>query len=160
MRTDFPADAVVERLRGAGKTVATAESCTGGGIGQALTSVSGSSSVYVGGVISYTNSVKQNVLRVPGAILEEHGAVSPETAMAMAVGVRNLLSTDFGISVTGLAGPNDDGSGKPVGLVYIGLASKTGVFAIEYHFSGHRQSIRAQAVCAALELLLSEISND
>ncbi len=156
MMTDLAA-AVVERLKATGKTVVTAESCTGGGIGQALTSVSGSSSVYLGGVISYTNPVKQNVLGVSGAILEEKGAVSAETAKAMAVGVRNLLSANFGISVTGLAGPDGDGSGKPVGLVYIGLANETDVCAVEYHFSGHRESIRAQAVSAALELLLSEL---
>lgn len=155
MMTDLSA-AVVERLKATGKTVVTAESCTGGGIGQALTSVPGSSSVYLGGVISYTNPVKKNVLKVPASILEEKGSVSAETAEAMAAGVRSLLSADYGISVTGLAGPDGDGSRKPVGLVYIGLANQTAVRAVEYRFSGHRQSIRAQAVCAALELLLSE----
>ena len=157
MRTEFPSFAVVERLKAAGKTVATAESCTGGGIGQALTSVSGSSAVYLGGVISYTNQVKQDLLSVPNQMLVDHGAVSSETAAAMASGVRNLIKADFGISVTGLAGPDGDGSGKPVGLVYIGLASETGVRVEAYHFSGHRQSVRAQAVCAALELLLTEL---
>lgn len=156
MMTDL-SSAVVERLKATGKTVVTAESCTGGGIGQALTSVAGSSAVYLGGVISYTNSVKQKLLCVSAEVLKEHGAVSEETAMAMASGARDLLSADFGISVTGLAGPDGDGSGKPVGLVYIGLANQTAVRAVEYRFSGHRQSIRAQAVCAALELLLSEL---
>ena len=80
------------------------------------------------------------------------------TAMAMAAGVRTLLKSDFGISVTGLAGPDGDGSGKPVGLVYIGLAGASGIRAEKYVFSGHRQSIRAQAVSAALNLLLSELA--
>lgn len=157
MRTEFPAAAVVERLKAAGKTVVTAESCTGGGIGQALTAIPGSSAVYLGGVISYTNAVKHAVLGVSDKLLEEKGAVSAETAMAMAVGVRKLLKADYGISVTGLAGPDGDGSGKSVGLVYIGLASASGVRVEAFRFSGHRQSIRAQAVCAALELLSSEL---
>lgn len=157
MRTELPSVAVVERLKAAGKTVATAESCTGGGIGHALTAVSGSSTVYLGGVISYTNQVKQNLLGVSAQCLDDHGAVSAQTAASMASGVRNLIKADFGISVTGLAGPDGDGSGKPVGLVYIGLAGETAVRVEAYHFSGHRQSVRAQAVAAALELLLNEL---
>ncbi len=157
MKTDSPAVAVVECLKAAGKSVATAESCTGGGIGQALTSVSGSSSVYLGGVISYTNPVKENLLGVSSQILEEKGAVSAETAAAMASGVRELLKADYGVSVTGLAGPDGDGSGKPVGLVYIGLVGQSWIRVEEYFFSGHRQSVRAQAVTAALNLLLNEL---
>ena len=140
-------------------TISTAESCTGGGIGHALTAVSGSSAVYAGGVISYTNEVKEKVLGVPAEILEQYGAVSSQTAKAMAEGIRNLLQTDFGVSVTGLAGPDGDGSGKPVGLVYIGVSDKTSADAHEFVFKGDRQSVRAQAVDAAIELLLNTIKN-
>ena len=109
---------VLERL--SGKTLVTAESLTGGGIGAALTAVPGSSEVYKGGVISYTNWVKENILRVPGEILETYGAVSAQTAQAMARGVRELLKADVAVAVTGLAGPGGDEFGNPVGTVFIG----------------------------------------
>ncbi len=150
---------LVSVLKEKALTISTAESCTGGGIGHAVTAVSGSSSVYAGGVISYTNEVKEKVLGVPAEILEQYGAVSSQTAKAMAEGVRNLLHTDFGVSVTGLAGPNGDGSGKPVGLVYIGVSDKTSADVHEFVFKGDRQSVRAQAVDAAIELLLNAIKN-
>lgn len=146
-------------LKEKGLTVSTAESCTGGGIGHAITAVSGSSSVYAGGVISYTNEVKAKVLGVPQECLEQYGAVSSQTAKAMAEGVRTLLCTDFGVSVTGLAGPNGDGSGKPVGLVYIGAACKNGTEVREFIFSGDRDAVRRQAVDAAIELLYEITKN-
>ena len=153
MKIEELAQNVIERLKLDQKTVASAESCTGGGIGHYLTSVSGSSAVYTGGVISYTNEVKAHILGVPEEVLEEKGAVSAETAAAMAEGVRRLMNTDFGISVTGLAGPDGDGSGKPVGLVYIGLCSgRTTVH--EFVFSGNREEVRNQAIASALEILL------
>ena len=155
MRTEELARAVVTALKARGKTLSTAESCTGGGIGHALTAVPGSSAVYLGGVISYTNGVKEKLLGVPHATLETCGAVSPETARAMARGVRTALGTDLSLSVTGLAGPDGDGSGKPVGLVYVGCCTGGGTEVREYRFSGGRQSVRAQAVQAALELLLT-----
>ena len=138
-------------------TVATAESCTGGGIGHRLTAVSGSSAVYMGGIISYTNDVKEKVLNVPSEMLREHGAVSAPTAKAMAEGVRRLLNSDFGVSVTGLAGPTGDGSGKPVGLVYIGIAQSRQTDVQEYLFSGSREEVREQAIQAAIELLLNTV---
>lgn len=143
---------LIARLKQTGQTLATAESCTGGGVGHLLTAVSGSSSVYTGGVISYTNEVKEKILGVPADILEKYGAVSSQTALAMAQGVRRLLGTDWGISVTGLAGPNGDGSGKPVGLVYVAVSGQAEQVQ-ECHFSGDREVVRTQAVEAVLKLL-------
>ena len=146
-------------LKEKGLTVATAESCTGGGIGHAITAVSGSSAVYAGGVISYTNEVKEKILGVPAQTLETFGAVSSQTARAMAEGVKSLLHTDFGISVTGLAGPDGDGSGKPVGLVYIGVACQEGTVVHEFLFHGNRDAVRSQAVDAGLQQLYNAIKN-
>ncbi len=137
-----------------GRTIATAESCTGGMIGAALTAVSGSSAVYKGGVISYWSQVKEELLAVDGATLSNFGAVSSATAMEMAEHVRTLLKTDAAVSVTGLAGPDGDGSANPVGTVFVGFANEKVVIAREYHFNGDRQQIRQQAVIAALNLLL------
>lgn len=152
-------DELIRLLNEKSLTVSTAESCTGGGIGQALTAVSGSSAVYAGGVISYTNEVKERLLGVPAEILEQYGAVSAKTAEAMVKGIRDLLQTDCGISVTGLAGPNGDGSGKPVGLVYIGIAYGEETLVHEFLFKGDRDAVREQAVDAALEMLIKTIKN-
>ncbi len=141
----------------AGKTLVTAESLTGGGIGAALTAVPGASAVYKGGVISYCNEVKHKILGVPQDVLTEKGAVSEDTARAMARGARALLKADIAVSVTGLAGPGGDEFGNPVGTVFIGYADKQTSFARELHFSGTREEIRNQTVCAALKLLLSKI---
>ena len=137
-----------------GKTLSTAESCTGGGIGAALTDVPGSSAVYKGGVISYTNEVKREILCVPAEWLDKYGAVSPWVAMEMASGVRGLLHTDVAVSVTGLAGPGGDDKGHPVGTVYIGYADETILLARHYLFSGEREQVRHQAAEAALRLIL------
>ena len=139
-----------------GKSLVTAESCTGGGIGAALTSVPGSSAVYKGGIVSYTNWVKENALGVSAAILAEKGAVSAEVAEAMAVGAKNKLSADIAISVTGLAGPGGDEYGNPVGTVFIGYADDKKITSIACYFEGDRESVRAQAVQAALLMLLNE----
>lgn len=139
----------------AGKTLATAESCTGGMIGQLLTGVSGASQVYKGGVISYTNEVKQNVLGVDGKLLENIGAVSAPVAEAMAAGVRKLLNADAAVSVTGLAGPGGDEFGNPVGAVFIGFASETKSEVKEFHFTGDREAVRQQAAEAVLKLILA-----
>ncbi len=137
----------------AGKTLATAESCTGGGIGAALTAVPGSSEVYKGGIISYTNFVKETLLGVDGQMLKEEGAVSDPVARAMALGARKALQADVAVSVTGLAGPGGDAYGNPVGTVYIGYSDENMTLAREFHFAGDRQSVRHQAVTAALELV-------
>jgi len=143
---------VIQRLKG--KTLVTAESCTGGGIGAALTAVSGSSAMYKGGIISYTNWVKQNILGVDADLLETAGAVSAPVAEAMAKGVRKVLEADIAVSVTGLAGPGGDDFGNPVGTVCIGLCNQWESFAVKYHFEGDRESVRRQTVQAALELVL------
>ncbi len=139
-----------------GKTLVTAESLTGGGIGAALTAVPGASAVYKGGVISYCDEVKHAVLSVPEEILGEKGAVSAETAQTMATGVRSLLKADIAVSVTGLAGPGGDEFGNPVGTVFIGYSDEQTSFAREYHFAGDRDTIRRQTIERALQLVLSQ----
>lgn len=143
---------VIKALQG--KTLATAESCTGGGIGAALTAISGSSAVYKGGIISYTNEIKEELLGVPAEMLEKYGAVSEPVARAMAEGARVRLQTDIAISVTGLAGPGGDEYGNPVGTVFIGYASKNQTFANEFHFPGDREEVRQQAILTALRIVL------
>ena len=136
-------------------TCATAESCTGGGVGYAITSVSGASAVFWGGVVSYDNSVKHGVLGVPEEVLATKGAVSPECAAAMAEGARRLLKTDLAISITGIAGPGGGSAEKPVGLVWFGLASATGTTTDSKIFPGDRDTVRAAAIDHAMHLLLS-----
>ena len=143
---------VLNRL--AGKTLATAESCTGGGIGAALTAIPGSSAVYKGGIISYTNEIKHDLLGVEYGLLDTQGAVSAPVAEAMAVGARKALKTDVAVSVTGLAGPGGDDFGNPVGRVYIGYADERRTLHREFTFSGGREEVRDQAAREALKLIL------
>ena len=143
---------VIRRLRG--KTLVTAESCTGGGIGAALTAVSGSSAVYKGGIISYCNEVKHRVLGVEQQLLDTLGAVSGPVAEQMAAGARRVLDADIAVSVTGLAGPGGDEYGHPVGTVFIGYCDEHQNLSRQYHFPGDREQVRSQAVEAALELIL------
>ena len=145
---------VISRLTG--KTLVTAESLTGGGIGNALTAVPGASLVYKGGIISYVNEVKADVLGVPQEILDRYGAVSAWTAGYMASGVRKLLKADIAVSVTGLAGPGGDEFGHPVGTVYIGYDSDQKSLVKHYCFEGSRENVRQQTIRAALELILTE----
>ena len=145
---------VIARLEG--KTLVTAESLTGGGIGAELTSVPGASAVYKGGIISYVNDVKRDVLGVPQEILDRYGAVSAWTAGYMASGVRKLLKADIAVSVTGLAGPGGDEFGHPVGTVYIGYDSRRNSLVKEFHFEGSREDVRNQTIAAALKLILEE----
>lgn len=147
---------LVALLKARGLTCATAESCTGGGVGSAITSVAGSSDVFMGGVISYDNSVKRDVLGVDEGILASVGAVSAECASAMASGVRKLLKTDLAVSITGIAGPGGGTAEKPVGLVWFGAASKYGVRTEKAIFQGDRESVRRQAVVHALGMLTVE----
>lgn len=139
-----------------GKTLSTAESCTGGGIGSALTAVSGSSKVYCGGIISYTNQVKAKLLHVPNTDLEQYGAVSATVAQQMAKGVKEQLSTDIGVSVTGLAGPGGDDYGNPVGTVYIGYCDDRCCFSRHFVFAGNREEVRKQAVENALKIVIEQ----
>lgn len=137
-----------------GKTLVTAESCTGGGIGAALTAVPGSSAVYKGGIISYTNWVKVNMLSVDEDMLEQFGAVSAPVAEAMAEGARKRLQADVAVSVTGLAGPGGDEYGNPVGRVYVGYSSGSITLSREFTFHGDREGVRSAAVEEALKLIL------
>ena len=137
-----------------GKTMATAESLTGGGIGAAITGVSGASRVYAGGIISYTNEVKNGLLGVPTDLLDTLGAVSGPVAKAMAEGARKTLAADVAVSVTGLAGPDGDEFGHSVGRVFIGYADEARNLFREYHFTGDREAVRSQTILAALELVL------
>lgn len=147
------AERLVELLKARGLTCATAESCTGGGVGSALTAVPGSSAVFLGGVISYANAVKREVLGVSAATLDTVGAVSPETAAQMADGARRLTKADLAVSVTGIAGPGGGSAEKPVGLVWFGLATPSGTRTERAIFAGDRAAVREQAVRHALGML-------
>lgn len=139
------------------KTLATAESCTGGNIGHLLTSISGSSRYYNGGVISYSNEVKIGSLNVPKEVIANHGAVSEETVSCMAENVRVLLNSDFGLAVSGIAGPDGGTKGKPVGTVWIAFASKEKTVTKQLQLTPHRdKNIRLSSVYA-LELLRKEL---
>ena len=137
-----------------GQRLATAESLTGGGIGQAITSVSGASAVFAGGVICYTNEVKHKVLGVPVEILATCGAVSAPVAEAMARGAREVIGADVAVAVTGLAGPDGDEFGNPVGTVFIGYSDENSTAAKHCLFTGDRESIRNQTIATALQLIL------
>ena len=151
------AAALVAALESKGLTCATAESCTGGGVGSAITSVAGSSAVFLGGVISYSNDVKADVLGVSRDSLARVGAVSSEVASQMATGARRVIGSDLAVSLTGIAGPGGGSAEKPVGLVWFGLATPSGVSTQSRIFSGDRAAIRAAAVEHALCLLLSAV---
>lgn len=143
---------VLEALKG--KTLVTAESLTGGGIGAALTAVPGASAVYKGGIISYTNEVKQRLLQVPAQVLEQQGAVSAPVAEAMAAGARQAMQADVAIAVTGLAGPSGDEFGHPVGTVFIGYQDEEKTRVQRCLFTGSREEIRRKTTEAALRLVL------
>ena len=139
-----------------GKTLVTAESCTGGGIGGALTAVPGSSRVYKGGIISYTNWVKEHLLNVDESLLNAVGAVSAPVAEAMARGARAALQADAAVSVTGLAGPGGDEFGNPVGTVFIGYCDEKTCLSRKFLFDGTREEIRTAAIREALLLVLQQ----
>jgi nicotinamide-nucleotide amidase len=152
-RDGQPLEALVgAMLRQSGATVSVAESCTGGMLGERLTSVAGSSEYFLGGFIAYSNAMKIEMLGVPPETLERFGAVSKETAEAMALGARERTGSTYALSVTGLAGPQGEGS-IPVGTVYIGVADAAGVQAAHRVFLGDRQRIRAFTAQMALDLL-------
>ena len=136
-----------------GLTLATAESCTGGLIAAALTAIAGSSSVVVGGFVTYSNAMKTRMVGVPETTLEAVGAVSAEVAHAMADGALRETGADVALSCTGIAGPSGATPGKPVGLVFIGCARRGGATRVERHvFPGNRAAVRAATVAAAFAL--------
>ncbi|MBQ3329097.1 MAG: CDP-diacylglycerol--glycerol-3-phosphate 3-phosphatidyltransferase [Eggerthellaceae bacterium] len=148
---------IVKSYTEAGATCATAESLTGGLIGAAITDVAGSSAVYKGGVVSYTNEVKHSALGVPDEVLASDGAVSEKTALAMADGARAKLGADVAVSVTGIAGPGGEEPGKPVGTVWIGLSTPEGTTAEHHVFEGDREEVRSSTVERALTLLANAL---
>jgi len=149
-------DKLLQLLRERGMTLATAESCTGGMLGSMITAIPGSSDVYVGGVVSYSNGIKQRLLHVPEAMLATHGAVSRQVAEAMAQGVREACGASVGVGITGIAGPGSDGTSKPVGLVYVGCSTERGVVVRELHLSGTREEIRRES-CRQAAILIEEM---
>jgi len=140
-------------LRGAGLTVAVAESCTGGLLGKKLTDIAGSSDYFLGGVTAYDNRVKTQVLGVSAGLLADKGAVSEEVAAAMAEGVSRLLGADCALSTTGVAGPAGGTEAKPVGLVYVGSVVKGVTLVEQMRLPGQRDQVRERAAYAALDLL-------
>lgn len=138
-------------------TIAVAESCTGGMLGSYITSISGSSKIFKGGIISYSNDIKISILKVDEQIISSFGAVSKECAEAMARNVREIFNTDYSISITGIAGPDGGSDEKPIGTVWIACADKLGVEAVLYNFSGDREGIRYSAIEKAIQILYSKI---
>ena len=154
-----------ERLLAAGKTIATAESCTGGLVAKSLTDHPGSSTYFVGSVVAYRNEVKEKVLGVSRQMLEQHGAVSSEVCEAMARGALELFTADFSIAVTGIAGPEGDTPEKPVGLVYVGIAGadtsgRTTVQVDRNVFWGNRENVRRLATVKGLDLLRRKLERE
>jgi nicotinamide-nucleotide amidase len=147
------AELVLERCRGLGLTLAAAESCTGGLVSARLTDVAGSSDVFRGGVVAYSNEAKMSHLGVPAETLERHGAVSEEVALAMAEGARSELAADIGLATTGIAGPGGGTSEKPVGLVYLSVASPSASTTERVVLPGDREAVRARATALALHAL-------
>ena len=154
------AEVAVEELRRQGQTLATAESCTGGLVSARLTDVPGASDAFVGGVVSYSNDVKEHQLGVPLDVLVEYGAVSEEVARAMASGVRTRLAADWGIGITGIAGPTGGTQNKPVGLVHWAVAGPGGVWAEHRVFPGDRSVVREWSLNNALDLLRRRLTAD
>lgn len=146
-------EVAIEELRRRTQTLATAESCTGGLVSARLTDVAGASDALLGGVVSYSNDVKENQLGVPIGVLVEHGAVSEEVARAMASGVRTRLAADWGIGITGIAGPTGGTEDKPVGLVHWAVAGPGGVWAEHRVFPGDRSVVREWSLNSSLDLL-------
>jgi PncC family amidohydrolase len=147
-------------LSGGRKTIALAESCTGGLIACRVTDVPGASEYFGAGVVSYSNQAKEAFLGVPGEIIASHGAVSAETAREMAAGIRRVADSDIGLSVTGVAGPGGGSPDKPVGTVFIALAAEGTMIAKHYFFSGNRREIREQTAEAALRLLVGFLEGE
>jgi nicotinamide-nucleotide amidase len=147
------AELVLAACRARDWTLATAESCTGGMVAERLTAIAGASDVFVGSVVAYSDEVKARELGVPRDVLARHGAVSAETAAAMASGVRDRLGADVAVAVTGVAGPAGGTEEKPVGLVYIHAETPERDRGVEFQFPGDRDSIRRRATVTALHLV-------
>jgi nicotinamide-nucleotide amidase len=145
-------------LRGRGWTLATAESCTGGLLGDALTDIAGSSDVYLGGVVAYANSAKIALLGVPADVLASVGAVSAETAVAMAAGASRQFGAQVALATTGIAGPGGGSPEKPVGLVYLGLATPDGVWTERHLWPGDRRANKVHSAERALAWAIERLA--
>jgi nicotinamide-nucleotide amidase len=148
------AERLQERCLARGITVATAESCTGGLVGHAITGVPGSSAYFRGAIVAYADAVKIGLLRVPPGVLAAHGAVSAQVAIAMAAGGREAIGTDLAASITGIAGPDGGSPAKPVGLTYVAVAGPQGAEVRRYVWAGDRTENKLESAAAALGLLL------
>lgn len=153
------AEALGERLRSRGLTLATAESCTGGGLADAITDVAGSSDYFLGGVVSYSNGAKQRLLGVDEGTLAKHGAVSAQVARQMAEGVRRVLGSSAGVGITGIVGPGGGSAEKPVGLVYVAVATDEGVEVQRHHWGEDRRGNKMLSVEAALTMVLAAVGS-
>ena len=138
-------------------TLSTAESCTGGSLGKIITSVPGASSIYGYGFITYANEAKENLLGVPHEVLQSVGAVSPETALAMAEGAKRVSGSDIAVSVTGIAGPGGGTPEKPVGLVYVAIAHKDGSEYRKLNLDGNRDQVRTKTCDEVFKLINEKI---
>ena len=156
-RMELLVQRVAAAMAAARRTLATAESCTGGLVGAALTAVPGSSAWYLGGAVAYSNALKTRLLGVPEDTLAACGAVSAQTARAMADGIRRAARADYALAITGIAGPGGGTPAKPVGLVYLALAGPAGTETAERRYSGDRAAVRAAAAADALRLLLDAL---
>lgn len=157
MREDR-APAIIRELAARSLTLGLAESCTGGLLAKRITDPAGASVVFMGGIIAYANSIKEELLGVRAETIARHGAVSAETAREMASGARRVLGVDLALSVTGIAGPGGGSAQKPVGTVWIGIAGEQDIGAEHFYFDGDRQMIRTHAAEAALEILWRELA--
>ncbi|MEY4272299.1 MAG: hypothetical protein RL250_1165, partial [Verrucomicrobiota bacterium] len=149
---------VVEQLRSLEKTVALAESCTGGLLADAFTDVPGASKVFAGSAVCYSNDAKMNILGVPECLLAQHGAVSAECAAAMATAAAEKFGSDYALAVTGYAGPGGGTDADPVGTVYLGYVSPTGVWSRRVHLPGDRAQVKLRAVNTALDLMRRKLN--
>ena len=148
---------VGEGCRAAAATITTVESCTGGLIGHVLTEIPGSSAYYLGGFVTYSDDAKKSMVGVPAEVLASHGAVSAQTAMAMAAGGRDRTGAALGVSVTGIAGPDGGSAAKPVGLTYVAVADAAGAEVRRFAWSGSREANKRASAQAALELVLERL---
>jgi nicotinamide-nucleotide amidase len=148
---------VADQLRALGRTLAVAESCTGGLLANSFTDICGASKFFQGGVVSYSNDAKMLLLDCPECLLSQHGAVSAECAVAMASGVAEQLGADFGLSVTGFAGPTGGAGENPVGTIYIGLHAPGGDWSKKLTYPGPRCAVKERAVTAAIDWLRREV---
>lgn len=156
-----PGKDIIDLLTEAGKTIVTAESCTGGMIAAALTDIAGASAAFYGGYVTYANAAKSRMIQVPARLIHDYGAVSNQVARAMADGARNTARVDFAVAVTGIAGPDGGTEKKPVGLVYVAVSSELATVVIEHRFGDiGRDAVRRATVAAAFELILQVLNSD